>query len=152
MGERYEADEITKEEWRAKGDKLRADFHALQAETAAPVDPVELLTLGQQWQKGVPAQRREANQRAVGAHRRRNRKVVKLTPRADRAARAHQLIATALQYVRRPWARCRAELVNKREGRVSSPGETKRRIRGRGSLSTRTRWQPEPAKWTTWLS
>ncbi|SRR5258708_40181377 len=30
----------------------------------------------------------------------RDRKVVKLTARADRAMRAHQLIATALQYVR----------------------------------------------------
>jgi hypothetical protein len=29
-----------------------------------------------------------------------DRKVVKLTARADRATRAHQLIATALQYVR----------------------------------------------------
>src|SRR2546427_8364578 len=47
IGERYEADEITRDEWRVKGDKLRAEITALESESAAPVDPVELITLGQ---------------------------------------------------------------------------------------------------------
>ncbi len=99
IGERYEADEITKDEWRAKGDKLRAEIAALESETAAPVDPVELITLGQQWTKGDAAQRNTVLSALWERIETRDGNVVKLTARADRASRAHQLIATALQYV-----------------------------------------------------
>ncbi len=100
IGERYEADEITKEEWRAKGDKLRAEIAALESESAAPVDPIEQITLGQQWMKGDAVQRNAVLSALWERIEVRDRKVVKLTARADRASRAHQLIATALQYVR----------------------------------------------------
>lgn len=99
IGKRYEADEITKDEWRAKGDKLRAEIHTLEASTAAPVDPVELLTLCQQWQTGDAAQRAAVLAALWERIEVRGRKVVKLTSRADRASRAHAFIATALQYV-----------------------------------------------------
>jgi len=100
IGERYEADEITKEEWRAKGDKLRAEIAALESESAPAVDPVELITLGQQWGTGDAVQRAAVLRALWERIEIRDRKVVKLTARADRASRAHQLIATALQYVR----------------------------------------------------
>lgn len=100
IGERYEADEITRDEWRAKGDKLRAEIAALESESAAPVDPVELITLGQQWQQGDAAQKCAVLSALWERIEIRDRKVVRLTARADRATRAHQLIATALQYVR----------------------------------------------------
>lgn len=78
---------------------LRAEIQALEAETAAPVNPVELLTLGQQWRSGDVVQRAAVLNALWQRIEVRNRKVVKLTPRADRATRAHALISTALQYV-----------------------------------------------------
>src|SRR5438876_12239441 len=100
IGERYESDEITREEWKQKGAKLRAEIAALESEAAAPVDPIELLTLGQQWRNGDAAQRAAVLHALWERIEIRDRKVIRLTARADRAMRAHQLIATALQYVR----------------------------------------------------
>src|SRR5947208_5452415 len=102
IGERYEADEITHDEWKQKGDKMRAEIAALESEAAAPVDAIELLTLGQQWREGDAAQRAAVLHALWERIEIRDRKVVRLTARADRAMRAHQLIATALHYIK-PW-------------------------------------------------
>jgi hypothetical protein len=56
VGERYEADEITREEWTQQGATLRGEIARLEAESAAPVDPLELLRLGQQWDSGAVTQ------------------------------------------------------------------------------------------------
>ncbi len=105
VGERYEADEITRDEWTQKGATLRGEIARLEAESAAPVDPVELLTLGQQWDSGDVTQRAavlnalwqrieiRADENAANGL-----VIVKLTPRADRAANAHALVMAARQY------------------------------------------------------
>jgi hypothetical protein len=135
IGERYEADEITRDEWRVKGDKLRAEIAALESESAAPVDPVELITLGQQWKQGDAAQRCAVLSALWERIEIRDRKVVKLMARADRATRAQQLIATALQYVR-TWSDdegSHAEFENPDGG----PGATLIRSRsGKGGIRT----------------
>jgi len=100
IGERYEADQITQDEWKQKGDKMCAEIAALESEAAAPVDAIELLTLGQQWREGDAAQRAAVLHALWERIEIRDRKVVRLTARADRAQRAHQMIATALQYIK----------------------------------------------------
>jgi len=95
--------EITKDEWRAKRETLRAEIKAPEAETAEPVNPIELLTLGKQWQSGDVEQRAavlNALWERIEIRKDKVVKVVKLTPRADRASRAHALISTALQYIK----------------------------------------------------
>lgn len=87
---------------------LRGEIARLEAETAAPVDPLELVTLGQQWESGDVTQRAavlnalwERIEVRADAESANGVVIVKLMARADRAANAHALVMTARQYIKR---------------------------------------------------
>jgi acyl-CoA reductase-like NAD-dependent aldehyde dehydrogenase len=97
-----------------------------------------LITLGQQWQQGDAAQRNAVLSALWERIEVRNRKIVKLTARADRREKAHQLIATALEYVRNgefhDWNDDGTELVPVRDG---GPGASRNTSKsGKGGIRT----------------
>jgi hypothetical protein len=95
-GDRYEDEELTREEYRAELNRLRRQRDAYLAMSADEPDPEDLKTISAAWRKGDAAQRWEV----LGSlferiHIRQDRKVEGYTPRTDRANRVRLLIGTA---------------------------------------------------------
>jgi inorganic triphosphatase YgiF len=96
VGDRYEDEELSREEYRDQLAKLRRQRDAYIAMTADEPDPKDLSTLASAWRSGDAAQRWEVlNALFERIHVRQDRKGEGYTPRMDRAKKVRMLISTA---------------------------------------------------------